>query len=267
MNLFIAIFFIITGAVLRHLYLWKPKQMKNFYNNKPLFFAHRGYLLKKPENTLTSFLEAIKVGAQALEVDVVKTKDHKVICSHNHYLDVETNLVGNISEMEYSYIKKANTAHRLKNDKESIPQLISVIKNIPDEIKINIEIKTRRSRDIFVAREIVDIINNKNIVHRVLVSSFNPLVLWYVKWLDKNIRTGFLYDNPKLLFIKNIIHPDCIHPSESLITKNLVKHCKDRGLHINTWTVNNKPAIHWLSELGIDGIITDNPKFFSQKAI
>ena len=42
-------------------------------------------------------------------------------------------------------------------------------------------------------------------VQRVLISSFNPLILWYVKWIDKNVRTGFLYDNPKLLFLKNII--------------------------------------------------------------
>ena len=28
-----------------------------------MFFAHRGYLIKKPENTVASFLEAIKIGA------------------------------------------------------------------------------------------------------------------------------------------------------------------------------------------------------------
>ena len=95
----------------------------------------------------------------------------------------------------------------------------------------------------------------------VLVSSFNPLALWYTKWLDKNIRTGFLYENPKFLFLKNIIHPDCVHPKESLVTKNLVKHCKDRGLSINVWTSNNNTSIDWLSKLGVDGIITDNPKY------
>ena len=241
--------------------------MTEFYNNKPLFFAHRGCLLNKPENTVSSFLEAIKIGAHALEIDVMKTKDKKIVCSHNHYLDIETNFIGDISELEYSYIKRANTAYRLKNIKEPIPQLIDVLKRIPDEIKINIEIKIRKSRDIFAAREVVDIIQNKNISQRVLISSFNPLVLWYIKWLDENIRTGFLYDNPKLLFFKNIIHPDCIHPKESLITKNLVKHCKERGLCINAWTANNKPSIYWLTELGVDGIITDNPKLFSKQVI
>ena len=100
-----------------------------------------------------------------------------------------------------------------------------------------------------------------------MISSFNPLVLWYIKWLDENIRTGYLYDNPKFLFFKNIIHPDCIHPKESLITKNLVKYCKKQGLCINAWTANNKPSVYWLTELGVDGIITDNPKFFSKQVI
>ena len=107
-------------------------------------------------------------------------------------------------------------------------------------------------------------IRDSNIANKVLVSSFNPLALWYTKWLDKNIRTGFLYENPKFLFLKNIIHPDCVHPKESLVTKNLVKHCKDRGLSINVWTSNNNTSIDWLSKLGVDGIITDNPKYLEK---
>ena len=265
MNLFITIFFIITGLVLRHLYLWKPKPMKSYYNNNPIFFAHRGYLIKKPENTLASFLEAIKIGAQAIELDVIKTKDNKIICSHDYCLDVEKNVVGDISEMEYSYIKKGNADHQLKNNYKPFPQLINVIKNIPDEIRINIEIKTRKTIDMLIVKKLVSIIKKNNISHKVLISSFNPIAIWYAKKLDKNIRTGFLYDNPKLLFLKNIIHPDCIHPKASLVTKSLVKHCKERGLSINVWTVNNKTAINWITELGVDGIITDNPKYFSQK--
>ena len=98
--------------------------------------------------------------------------------------------------------------------------------------------------------------------NRVLISSFNPLLLWYIKWLDKKLRTGFLYDNPKLLFLKNLIHPDCLHPNERLVSKNLVKYCHDRGHYINVWTANNRSSIQWLIELEVDGVITDNPEFF-----
>ena len=229
-----------------------------------MFFAHRGYLIKKPENTVASFLEAIKIGAQAIEVDVVKTKDNKIICSHNHYLYKGKKLLGEVSKMEYSYIKKAITAYKLKNDNKPMPELTTVISQIPNETKINIEVKTRVLTDILIVKELVRIINDNNIANKVLVSSFNPLALWYTKWLDKNIRTGFLYENPKFLFLKNIIHPDCVHPKESLVTKNLVKHCKDRGLSINVWTSNNNTSIDWLSKLGVDGIITDNPKYLEK---
>ena len=167
-----------------------------------MFFAHRGYLIKKPENTVASFLEAIKIGAQAIEVDVVKTKDNKIICSHNHYLYKGKKLLGEVSKMEYSYIKKAITAYKLKNDKKPMPELIKVINQIPNETKINIEVKTRGLTDILIVKELVKIINDNNIANKVLVSSFNPLALWYIKRLDKNIRTGFLYENPKYLFLK-----------------------------------------------------------------
>ena len=239
--------------------------MKSFYSNNPMFFAHRGCLIKKPENTINSFLEAIKIGAEAIEVDIIKTKDNKIICSHDYYLDINTNKVGDISEMEYSYLKDGIKSRASTNNNDYFPQLENVIKNIPDEVKINIEIKTRKVIDILIVKELVSIIKRMNISHKVLVSSFNPLAIWYAKILDKNIRTGFLYDNPRFLFLKNIIHPDCIHPKQSLVTQNLVKHSKDRGLSVNVWTVNNKAAINWLIKQGVDGIITDNPKYFSKK--
>ena len=266
MILFIIIFFVITAIVLQHLFLWSPKNMTGFYKNKtPLFIAHRGYLINKPENTTSSFIEAVNKGAKALEIDVIKTKDNEIICSHNYDLGIETDLYGDVSTMDYSHIKKANTSFKQKHKKEPIPRLIDVLKQTPPEIILNIEIKTKKLNDISIARNVMTIIKKEKRVHRVLISSFNPLILWYVKWIDKNVRTGFLYDNPKLLFLKNIIHPDCIHPKDILITKNLVKHCHERGLCVNAWTTNNTPSIHWLMELGIDGVITDNPKFFIYK--
>ena len=263
MNLFIIIFFIITGIVLRYLYYWKPKTMEQFYNNTPLFFAHRGYRNKEPENTLSSFSEAIKKGAQVLEVDVLCTKDREVVCSHNYELEIQTDLSGDISGLEYSYIKTANVGHRWENKNDYIPKLIDVLRVGSEKTKFNIEIKTKKITDMLTARKVLEIIKKEKISNRVLISSFNPLVLWYIKWMDSNIRTGYLYDNPKLLFLKNIIHPDCIHPNVSLISKNLITHCRERGLRINVWTVNNKPSIHWLIKLGVDGVITDNSAFFS----
>ena len=46
-------------------------------------FAHRGYSSRYPENTLLSFKEAINVGADAIELDVHKTKDNVLVVIHD----------------------------------------------------------------------------------------------------------------------------------------------------------------------------------------
>lgn len=48
----------------------------------PQAIAHRGYSSKCAENSLRSFEEAIKAGADALETDVHLTKDGVVVLSH-----------------------------------------------------------------------------------------------------------------------------------------------------------------------------------------
>ena len=55
----------------------------------------------------------------------------------------------------------------------------------------------------------------------------------------------------------NVIHHDCLHPTAELVSENLVKFAKQKGLALNIWTVNTKPAIDWLIDLKVDGIITD----------
>ena len=118
------------------MYLWKPKDMEDFYNDKPLFFAHRGYLIKNPENTLSSFNAAINKGARAIEVDVIMTKDNQIICSHNYDMSIETELQEDASKIEYSKIQKANILTNNKEEKEYIPKLTDVLKLIPDETKV-----------------------------------------------------------------------------------------------------------------------------------
>ena len=120
MILFLVTFFILTTIILQHLYLWKPKDMKDFYNDKPLFFAHRGYIKNNPENTLSSFNAAINKGARAIEVDVIMTKDNQIICSHNYDMSIETELQEDASKIEYAKIQKANIFTNNKEEQEHL---------------------------------------------------------------------------------------------------------------------------------------------------
>ena len=45
--------------------------------------AHRGYSGVYPENTMLSFREAVKVGCDALEMDVHETRDGRLVVIHD----------------------------------------------------------------------------------------------------------------------------------------------------------------------------------------
>src|SRR5882672_12073778 len=67
--------------------------------------AHRGEHLHHPENTLPAFEEAIRLGADFIEVDVRTTADGKLILSHDGKVDRRTNGQGDVSKMTFDEIR------------------------------------------------------------------------------------------------------------------------------------------------------------------
>jgi len=81
--------------------------------------------------------------------------------------------------------------------------------------------------------------------------------------IDRQIMTGFIIE-PKtqgLIRFVNLIHPDYLHLESTLVTDDLLRYARQKGMAVNVWTVNNKPAIEWLVNKGVDGIITDRPEY------
>ena len=262
MILFLLVFFLFTAIVLNHLYLWKPLDMSLFYNgNRPLWFAHRGASTTAPENTISAFTQAVKSGMPALEIDVVRTSDGVLLCSHNFDLERKTDCNGYIDEMTYNEIKDANAAFNWNSQKEKLPKFEDMLKVVPQRVRLNVEIKSRSFDNVSAVRDVIKLIEGEDFINRTIVSSFNPFVIWYVKWINSHVRTGFLYKNPDYFFMINVVHPDCLHTTAELVSENLVKFAKQRGFALNIWTVNTKPAIDWLINIKVDGIITDRIEF------
>ena len=64
--------------------------------------AHRGLKTNSPENTISSFKEAIAAGFDALELDILQTKDGELICPHNFDLERESNGIGWAQRRDYT---------------------------------------------------------------------------------------------------------------------------------------------------------------------
>lgn len=253
-------------VLVKHCLLWQPMDVSYLYQNGYLKFGHRGSSMLAPENTLTSFLKAVEQGVNTIEVDVLLTKDGKVVCSHNHDLESETDGYGYIDEKMYEELKEVDASVKFPEYSPCrIPLLEEVFDIVPEDIIVDIEIKSKWAFDLRTAKYVAEIIRERNLYHRVLVSSFHPFVIGRIKWIDKRIPTAYLWEDqhvPNILkkprFI-NLVHPDMLHPDVYFVDKNLIRFAQRKGLRINPWTVNNQPAIEWLLKLGADGIFSDFP--------
>jgi glycerophosphoryl diester phosphodiesterase len=68
-------------------------------SRRVIAISHRGEHLHHPENTIPAFEEAIRVGADFIEVDVQTTVDGKLVLSHDGTVNRCTNGQGKVAEM------------------------------------------------------------------------------------------------------------------------------------------------------------------------
>jgi glycerophosphoryl diester phosphodiesterase len=58
--------------------------------------------------------------------------------------------------------------------------------------------------------------------------------------------------------------PEMYSPHYSVVTPELIAECHKRKIRIIPWTVNTVEEMKKLKAMGVDGIITDYPDYFSQ---
>jgi len=257
------IFFgLLLGVLILTYYLsWKPRPFKDFYLSNPLWFAHRGLKTEAGENTVAAFEQASQAGFPAWEVDVLSTADGEVVCSHNFDLERETDGFGYIDELNLVDLKKIKSRRGIKISGKLIPTLDQVLKIKPKETRLIVEIKTRKILDFKTAARVIRIIKNRKLQKYTIITSFNPLTIWFVKWVDRRLYTGLNLENIKYFWWANVVHPDCLNPSAELVTRSLIARAGKKKLPLNVWTVNSRPAIKWLLQLKVEGIITDRSEF------
>ncbi|MBA3875298.1 MAG: glycerophosphodiester phosphodiesterase, partial [Anaerolineae bacterium] len=107
-------------------------------------------------------------------------------------------------------------------------------------------------------------IQKRNLYDQVIVSSFNPITLIKMRWIDPKIQLGLLYaaDLPPHLrqaWFTPIMQPEALHPYYPLVDEKLMAWAKSKLCAINTWTVNDIAEAKRLAALGVNVIMSDVP--------
>src|SRR5665213_1718777 len=106
--------------------------------------AHRGNHVHVPENTVASVKEAIKSGADYIEIDLRTTKDGYLVLSHDASVDRMTDGRGNVKDLTLEQIKKlAIAGHAKAGDHKTyrIPEFKEVLAACGKHMNIYLDFK------------------------------------------------------------------------------------------------------------------------------
>lgn len=223
---------------------------------KPKAIAHRGYSGTEPENTLLAFQKAVDVNCDGIELDVHKTADNQVIVFHDLEIEIEPRKKVQISSLTLLEIKSIDLP---KNQK--IPTLKEVLNLIDKKCLVNIELKGNNTEKL-VVQIIRDFVANKNWKYSdFLVSSFKPDMLLTMQSIDTKIQLGIITDInlEQAIDFAQANHLFSIHPNHKTLNHQEIKRIQATGIKIFAWTANEILDIKLLSDMGVDGIISDFP--------
>ncbi len=236
----------------------------NWDSSAPLVIAHRGASMYAPENTIAAFDLAVEMGADAVELDTMLTADGIPIVIHDHSLGRTTNASGSVSSTTVAEIKLLD-AGSVFDDRftgEKIPTLEEVFSAVGKKILINVELKNYASPFDRLPEAVVDLVREKGLTDRVLLSSFNPIALIKAQRASPEIRRAALIGaGPKFVrvLLEAFTKYSAIHPEVSLVNQEFVIKYHTAGQKVNVWTVNEESEMMKLLSIGVDGLITAVP--------
>lgn len=223
--------------------------------DRPLVIAHRGGAALWPENSLTAFRNAVKLGVPILEFDLVLTKDNKIVLHHDATINPAI-----CRDAPTSPIKTLTLQQIRKLDcRAPIPTFDEVLQAFKSGPTILLgEAKTPE-----VAPFIYDAVKRHKLSDRFILQV-----------TDYAASDAILAKDPKFqvcLVNARRFKPDYLglakrHKARHIMLRHddaspqQVRELQAAGLKVFSGTANHPADWRRYLELGFDGILTDNPR-------
>ncbi|WP_317853962.1 glycerophosphodiester phosphodiesterase [Chakrabartyella piscis] len=225
--------------------------------------AHRGYSGRYPENTMLAFQKAVEAGADGIEMDVQMTKDGHVVIIHDEAVDRTTDGVGFVADYTLEELRKLNAAKLFPDvvDFAPIPTFEEFcVWAKEQDIFTNIELKTSVHYYVGIEEKTIELMKKHDVMDKMYFSSFNHMSLVKTMEISPEVPVGALVVSLENAgqYCKQYGFAN-YHPDYNGLTQKEVEQCKENGIAINVWTVNDMGGLEQLHKWGCDGIITNYP--------
>lgn len=215
--------------------------------------AHRGASRAERENTLEAFRTAGRMGAEAVELDVRRTRDGQMAVHHDAHLPDGRVLC--------------------EIDAADLPPHVPLLSEALDACEgmwVNIEIKNHpddadHDPTERVTAAVADHLARRGEDPRWLISSFSRATVDAMRALRPEVRTAWLTTGVRPENLERTARDlatsghSALHPWVDLLTRECVEVFHAHGLAVNTWTCDDPARMRELIEWGVDGICTNVP--------
>ena len=269
--------------------------------NEPIEIAHRGFAGIYPENTIRAMEGAARLGADAIEIDLVPCGDGEIVVFHDDRLSERTD--GGLTDAE-GVVWETGCETVLDTEVyetgETIPTFQAVMDAIPPEVGVVLEFKNPGSFDIRpnenlegkaletqkdlwrpFTRDVLDVVSGYD--NELLAAASREAAIATVRELDPSVPTAFFfsdsietgldvtrtYDCEVIFPPINMIQgtplfesPDYYVEDPDFADTDLVEVASEEGRELYVFTLTSGYEADQLRAAGVDGILTDYPGLF-----
>ena len=259
--------------------------MHSFLSPMPRVVAHRGDSKYYPENTLPAFLSAAELGVDVIETDVHLTRDGRIVIWHDPTLERNTDGKGTLESHTLSELKALDAGYNFTSDGGStfpfrgkgvqLATLDEALKALPG-MRFNIDLKSQEDE---IVPAYLDVIRSNHAEDRVCTASFHLNNLRRLRSAAPDMLTSVSTLEVIPLLIRQKMH---MLPSSfsrkvifqvpvkqygiSVVTPSFVREMHRRDAVVMVWTINDRKDMEHLYSIGVDTIMTDDPRLLIETA-
>lgn len=219
-----------------------------------LVIAHQGASLRHPGNTVEAFVEAGRMGADMVELDVHLTADGALAVHH----DADIANVGLISRLSVA---------ELPDWVPLLDDAMTACEGMDVNIEAKAPIEAAAAGDLggvdALAQAVAAFVTERGLESRVLVSCFWLPLIDAVRAVNPAIPTAWLtstgWDHVRAVGDAAVRGHSALHPNHQGLTREVIDAAHAAGLTVNTWTCDEPDHMREMAAWGIDGICTNAP--------
>jgi glycerophosphoryl diester phosphodiesterase len=245
-----------------------------------LRIGHRGAALLAPENTLRSLRAAAEIGVDLIEFDVLDLPRGPLVLAHSDRLD-------EVSHGAVTGSVRALTLEELREVAPELPTLDEALRFFADEARevgLHVDLKLTTRLD-----ELAAALRRFGLERRTVVSSFHTPSLHAVARHAPSVAIGFTYPEDRLgVARRRALRPvvrvglsslrttvptlvprmirraraGALMLQHALVSRRAVDAAHARGVAVLVWTVDDPADLDRVLAVGVDGVITNDPRIF-----